>query len=61
MTHEMSRERLEYLSRYAGRIDIEDIGEGDIVAIVIRIPIGQAYAEDIYHELGNIEGDLNDS
>jgi len=55
MTHELNKARMERLSEYNGRIDVEDSGVSDISEIVIRIPMCHAHAEDIYHELGHLE------
>jgi hypothetical protein len=40
---------------YDGTIGIEDVGEGENVEMVVRIPMDQATASDIYYRLGNME------
>ena len=55
MAHEISKSRMQYLSRFHGKIRIEDVGEGDIVEIVVRLQMDQATASRVYYELGNTE------
>ena len=44
-----------HLSMFEGTIGIEDVGEGDNVEIVVRIPMPQETSSDVYYELGNME------
>ena len=55
MTHEISLPRMSHLSLFEGTIGIEDIGEGENVEIVVRIPMDQETASDQYYMLGNME------
>ncbi len=48
MTHEISLPRMSHLSMFEGTIGIEDGG------IVVRIPMDQEKASDVYYELGNM-------
>ena len=48
MTHEISLPRMSHLSMFEGTIGIEG-GE-----MVVRIPMNQEKASDVYYELGNM-------
>ena len=52
MTHEISLPRMSHLSMYNGTIGVE--GEGENVEMVVRIPMDQEKASDVYYELGNM-------
>jgi len=54
MTHEISLPRMSHLSMFEGTIGIEDVGKGKNVEIVVRIPIDQEKASDVYYQLGNM-------
>jgi len=54
MTHEISAQRMQYLSDFEGSIGIEDVGDPDICEIVIRIPLSHATAENENYALGNM-------
>ena len=55
MTHEISLPKMSHLSMFPGTIGIEDVGEGDQVEIVVRIPMSQEQSSDVYYELANME------
>ena len=55
MAHEISQPKMDHLSQFPGKIKIEDVGEGENVEIVVRIPLDQKTASDVYYELGNTE------
>jgi hypothetical protein len=40
---------------YDGTIGIEDTGEDENVEMVVRIPMDQATASDVYFQLSNME------
>lgn len=48
MTHEISLPRMSHLSMFEGTIGVED-GE-----MVVRIPMDQEEASDVYYQLGNM-------
>lgn len=48
MTHEISLPRMSHLSMFEGTIGIE-AGE-----MVVRIPMDQEEASDVYYQLGNM-------
>lgn len=55
MTHEISLTKMSHLSVFEGTIGIEDVGEPDNVEIVVRIPMPQETAADVYFQLSNME------
>lgn len=54
MTHEISYPKMGHLSMFPGSIGIEDVGDGDNVEMVVRIPMKQELASDVYYALGNM-------
>ena len=54
MASEISLPRMSHLSLFEGTIGIEDVGEGENVEIVVRIPMDQETASDVYFQLLNI-------
>lgn len=55
MTHDISLPRMRHLSMFEGTIGIEDVGEGEDVNIVVKVPMDQGTASDVYYVLGNME------
>ena len=54
MPNRISLPRMSHLSAFEGTIGIEDVGEGENVEIVVRIPMDRDTASDVYYQLGNM-------
>jgi len=53
MTHEISYPKMSHLSTFDGTIGVEDTDEG-IAEIVVRIPMSNKEASEVYYQLGNM-------